>query len=84
MSELTDNDTKIIKIIVDETSDAVVRKLSSIQCNKNIGKWISSGTQDSMIGDDYKCSLCNAEFILEDNKFNYCPNCGAKMEREEE
>lgn len=29
MSELTDNDTKTIKLIVDETSDAVVRKLSS-------------------------------------------------------
>ena len=29
MSELTDNDAKIIKIIVDETSDAVVRKLTS-------------------------------------------------------
>lgn len=82
MSELTDNDAKIIKIIVDETSDAVVRKLTS-QCNKNImGKWISSGTQDNMIGDDYKCSICNEEFIL-DNNFNYCPNCGAKMEREE-
>lgn len=29
MSELTDNDTKTIKLIVDETSDAVVRKLTS-------------------------------------------------------
>lgn len=30
MSELTDNDAKTIKLIVDETSDAVVRKLTSI------------------------------------------------------
>lgn len=47
-----------------------------------VGKWINNGTQDSMIGEEYKCSICNEEFIL-DHNFNYCPNCGAKMEVEE-
>ena len=43
------------------------------------GKWITNGTQDSMIGEEYKCSICNKVFIL-DHNFNYCPNCGTKME----
>lgn len=47
-----------------------------------VGKWITNGTQDSMIGEEYKCSICNEVFIL-DHNFNYCPNCGAKMEVEE-
>lgn len=46
------------------------------------GKWITNGTQDSMIGEEYKCSICNEVFIL-DHNFNYCPNCGSKMESED-
>lgn len=45
------------------------------------GKWITNGTQDSMIGEEYKCSICNEVFIL-DHNFNYCPNCGTRMEKE--
>ena len=40
MSELTDNDEKTIKLIVDETSDAVVRKLTSYECGKHANQWI--------------------------------------------
>jgi len=47
------------------------------------GKWIA---QDGWDGDTYyECSECNQEFVLiegtpQDNGYNYCPNCGAKME----
>lgn len=35
---------------------------------------------------DFKCSLCGADIgiveggVMDGGKFNYCPNCGARME----
>jgi hypothetical protein len=28
---------------------------------------------------DVRCSLCRAVFTANSGKWNYCPNCGAKM-----
>ena len=39
------------------------------------GKW-------EMI-DNYKCSVCG-ELEVSGNDYKYCPNCGAKMESEEQ
>ena len=56
-----------------------------------VGRWIAVDSDD-MIYDHYKCSncwceisvdskrICDIGFTIED--FNYCPNCGAKMEGE--
>jgi len=47
------------------------------------GKWLS------VVDDVYfKCSLCNAEISTswdyeEDDMFNYCPCCGARMDGDE-
>lgn len=47
------------------------------------GRW---ETKDGWDGDEYyACSSCGAEFVLidgtpSDNDYNYCPNCGAKMD----
>lgn len=51
------------------------------------GEW-----QDGIDFDEqnvYMCSVCKEPYILEcgtpkDNKYNYCPNCGAKMDGEKE
>ena len=49
------------------------------------GHWIE---QDGYDGDTYyDCSECGESFCLiegtpTDNLYNYCPNCGAKMEGE--
>lgn len=43
------------------------------------GKWIK-GMLPTYGG--WKCSLCNKSMVL--SKPNYCPNCGAKMDAEEE
>lgn len=43
------------------------------------GRWVGRGS----IADPYiKCSLCGQEkpILLGNFKFNYCPNCGAKMD----
>ena len=36
------------------------------------GRWKGEGFGD------YSCSLCTE--VVSGNKYNYCPNCGAKME----
>ena len=33
--------------------------------------------------DDYTCSLCGYRMVIGDGAYNYCPNCGAKMDGEE-
>ena len=39
------------------------------------GEWVDNGIQDSMLSG---CSLCG--FSCGACTFNYCPNCGAKMD----
>lgn len=41
------------------------------------GRWIENGIKDSMLS---KCSACG--FSCGAYSFNYCPNCGARMDRE--
>jgi len=44
------------------------------------GKWIEMKFSRFTY---YKCSVCNANYGCENAEFdlNYCPNCGAQMER---
>lgn len=39
------------------------------------GKWIKSKNER-------KCSLCGYFYFTNTKSFNYCPNCGAKMDKE--
>ena len=32
--------------------------------------------------DDYTCSLCGYRMVIGDGAYNYCPNCGARMDGE--
>lgn len=52
------------------------------------GKWIKSQGQNvwGMDVECYECSECGIKaidhiFIMNTEGLNYCPNCGAKMER---
>ena len=44
------------------------------------GRWVEGG----LFNDLAKCSVCGAKHFtmgfVYDNKFSYCPNCGAKMD----
>lgn len=48
-------------------------------------EWVED---EDMYGDPiYRCSNCNEHFVLEegtptDNCYFYCPNCGAKMDKQ--
>ena len=39
------------------------------------GKWIKSKNER-------KCSICDYFYFTNTKSFNYCPNCGAKMDEE--
>lgn len=39
------------------------------------GEWIKSKNER-------KCSLCGYFYFTNTKSFNYCPNCGAKMDKE--
>lgn len=42
--------------------------------------WYADDSKDSLT-EEYKCSEC--DFPWGETDYNFCPNCGAKMEKEE-
>lgn len=50
------------------------------------GRWIEKQEATSWCDDDvfvfYECSVCHDQDGIYSDKFSYCPNCGAKMDRE--
>lgn len=46
------------------------------------GKWIDLRS-DGRFGKETRCSQCGEIYWEWMSKFDYCPNCGAKMERSE-
>lgn len=69
-------------------SDAWARidALPSVTPKQERGKW---ETVEDWDGDEhYRCSECGAEFVLidgtpENNDYYFCPNCGARMTKED-
>ena len=62
----------------------VIEKLPSVTPSRPSGKWIETSLTPISGGDfnrGFKCSCCDYVTVVDD--FNYCPNCGAKMEVEE-
>ena len=61
----------------------VLNSMPSVQPKRKTGRWIYMKDCE-----DWFCSNCKDIFMLlegtpKDNDYNYCPNCGAKMESEE-
>lgn len=44
------------------------------------GKWIE---KPFLLGTSRFCSSCGSNYGMPHEVFNYCPNCGAKMDKEE-
>jgi hypothetical protein len=53
-----------------------IKELPSVTPKQKTGKWNVLGYDDPQVR-LYKCSECHMKIT---RKFNYCPNCGAKME----
>ena len=77
------------KILADDYAYAAAKLLDTVPTadvqEVRHGKWIY---EDSDIGwADYKCSTCGECYVLEagtpqEDKYNFCPHCGAKMDKE--
>lgn len=73
----TSNQVTIAKVIQIELSDDCIKKLADALKQKT-GKWQKyKGRFDY----DWGCSECGCSSY---EKTDYCPNCGARMECEEE
>lgn len=62
--------------------EQALNEMPSIQPKQKTGRWIPFDC------DTWECSECKTLFTTlegtpKDNLFNFCPNCGAKMESEE-
>lgn len=44
------------------------------------GKWIKY--KHSKFGNELKCSFCDYSYFTDNTEYNFCPNCGAKMDKE--
>ena len=67
-----------------------------VECNHHIptadvvevkhGEWLPIVIQDNYLEPPYcdscKCSVCEYEIDVSETVYNYCPNCGAKMDGE--
>lgn len=57
-----------------------IQHLPSVQTKRKKGKWIGKPIAGYST---VRCSCCEEVFLENEGKWNYCPNCGAKMEEEE-
>lgn len=67
---------KIYKIAYNHTID-VISILPDIQPEQKIGRWEHDGGH---FANRWICSQCGYKFYFEKSEAKYCPNCGAKME----
>ena len=62
-----------------ETVDAVL-----VRHGKYIGTEFDGYADGCPVYYEWKCSECGCVFEEEEPTYNYCPNCGARMDGEEE
>ena len=60
-----------------------INSLPSAQPEQKVGKWIRHEDED---GEPYghNCSVCGEWYVMPYGKTKFCPNCGAKMEEQDE
>ena len=75
-----------LEIFGGEHREFIELAIKALEQEPKTGHWIE---KDGFDGDVYyDCSECGESFCLidgtpTDNLYNYCPNCGAKMEESE-
>ena len=58
-----------------EQRKAVIQKLGGYEDDDMRGEWLKDNNKR-------ECSVCAYIYYSNDDNFNYCPNCGAKMKGE--
>lgn len=65
---------------------AIINEIPTVEIEtEKHGKWIDLSEEDLSYENVYACSVCNNWFYInedtpKDNDYNYCPNCGARMD----
>ena len=57
--------------------EQALNEMPSIQPNQKTGRWEHDGGH---FANRWICSQCGYKFYFEKSEAKYCPNCGAKME----
>ena len=65
--------------ITEETLEELLDDAPTIEERKK-GKWEVCGTFDDFL----RCSCCGYKKPWNEDIFNYCPNCGAEMDKDDE
>lgn len=68
-------------MVVDDTREALDMAIEALQAEPvKHGEWIDHGTTCQR----YECSVCGDQhdWLILPNNINFCPNCGAKMDKE--
>lgn len=86
LEKIKKNDLSRITMLLPEAE--ITLKSDLREAKDNTAFWIGEGdgyADGNMVYDTWYCSNCDYR-VDEDNEptWNYCPNCGAKMERSEE
>ena len=71
-------------VIYSAAAERVLIELPSVQPERKRGKWVGHSLQNGLYSlDEDTCSVCGHSFYQISETgclWNYCPNCGAKME----
>ena len=82
MAEYIDRKAALIKLMQDGCSAKNLQSISDIPAADVApvvhGRWIKK--EEYTFGIMYDCSLCKNRILYNGHSWDYCPNCGAKMD----
>ena len=71
------------KVLADDYAYAAAKLLDTVPAEDvqevRHGKWIE---KPYLLGTSNFCSLCGENYGMPHGKYKFCPNCGAKMDKE--
>ena len=70
----------VVRLAKYEDSGLTPQEVMGLKTKQLRGRWIE---KPFLLGTSNFCSLCGENYGMPHGKFNYCPNCGAKMDLKE-
>ena len=83
------DETRRADVLPGSTFDIVLKEPAADVAEVRHGRWVPSDTGGGEPDEAYICSECGEPWTLIDgnpaeNNMRYCPNCGARMDKEDE
>ena len=82
MAEYIDREAALMKLMQDGCSAKNLQSISDMPA-ANVASVRHGRSEEASDGDGIVCPFCRTDFctiIYDTEHFNYCPNCGAKMD----